>query len=295
MDLDREIDALYTGSPESFVAARDALAKRLREDGSAEEAAAVKALRRPTVAACALNRLAHERPKSLQPLFDLARDLRKAQRGALSGLRGAALREAVRRRRSVVDALADEALALLEAGGRPAESQREAITRTLEAASADPGSADAVRAGRLERELQRPTGFGELTGLAPVPDAAGGEPEAGARPRKGPAKPAPPREDPKLRRLRVQRDEAADAARSAAQAAVRAGERAVEASRDAEAAAREIDVLERGLRAARRRERESSEAAAETTATVKRAESEAERARRKVEDLQARIERLLES
>ena len=295
MNVDRELDALYSGPPEGFVAARDDLAKRLKAADRGDEAAAVKALRRPTVAAWALNRLAHERPASLEPLMKLATELRKAQRGALSGLRGVALRDAVKRRRAVVDRIAGEAIELLEASGRPGETQRDAVARTLEAATADQDAADAVRAGRLEKELQRPTGFGELTGLAPVPDD-GGE-TAPSRPRLGRAKgtkPTPPREDPKLRRLRVQRDQAADDARSAAQAAVRAGERAVAASREAEGSAREIERLERDLRATRRRERESSASAAQAASAAKRAEAEAERARKKVEDLQGRIERLLQ-
>jgi hypothetical protein len=291
MNVDRELDALYAGPPEEFVAARDDLAKRLKAADRGEDAAAVKALRRPTVAAWALNRLAHERPGSLEPLIELAKELRKAQRGALSGLRGSALREAVKRRRAVVDRIADEAIELLESSGRPGETQRDAVARTLEAATADQAAADALRAGRLEKELQRPTGFGELTGLAPVPDDAGGERKVS---RARGAKPTPPREDPKLRRLRVQRDEAADDARSAAQAAVRAGERAVAASREAEGSAREIEGLERDLRAARRRERESSASAAQAASAAKRAEADAERARKKVEDLQSRIARLLE-
>ncbi|MEX2458423.1 MAG: hypothetical protein WD770_05505, partial [Actinomycetota bacterium] len=132
MNVDREIDALYSGPPEEFVSARDDLAKRLKAADRGEDAAAVKALRRPTVAAWALNRLAHERPGSLGPLMELATELRRAQRGALSGLRGAGLREAVKRRRAVVDRIADEAIDLLEAAGRSGETQRDAVARTLQ-------------------------------------------------------------------------------------------------------------------------------------------------------------------
>jgi chromosome segregation ATPase len=144
-----------------------------------------------------------------------------------------------------------------------------------------------------------------ICGLVAVPGGAGDdEDEAGTEvstePRAKPAKakgrtgkaPAP-KEDPRLRRLRVQRDEAADAARAAAQSAVRAGEKAVATEREAEAAATEIERLERDVRAAKRRQRAAAESAAQAASALKKSEADAERARKKVEDLQARIERLL--
>ncbi len=286
MDAGREIDKLYDLEPEGFVTARDALAKKLRDAGRADDAAEVRALRRPTVAAWALNRLAREQEKQLAELFEVARDLRVAQRGALSGLKGGPLREAAKRRRSVVDRLADAAEDILEASGRSG-SHREAITRTLESAIGDDEAAEALRTGRLEKEIDRPPGFGDLTGLAPVPTGK----DAGARNAK-PAK-AAAKEDPRARRIRTQRDEAADDARRASREAVAAGERAVRAEKEAEAAARAIEGLERDLRAARRREREAVEAARDATAGVKKSEAAAERARTRVEDLQARLEKLI--
>ena len=293
MDLRREIDKLYDLEPEGFVVARDALAKRLREDGQNEEASEVRALRRPTVAAWALNRLARDKPGDVAGLFEVGRDLRVAQRGALSGLRGGALREAARRRRVVVDRLVVAAEEILEASGRSG-SHRDAITRTLETALGDDDAAEALRTGRLEKELDRPPGFGDLTGLVPVPQALddgdeGGPSKAGSKTK---AK-AAPKEDPRLRRLRSQRDAAADDARRASREAVGAGERAVQADREAEAAARAIEGLERDLRAARRREREAVEASRTATAAVKKSEAAAERARARVEDLQARLEKLI--
>ena len=60
-DVEAEIDRLFELSPERFVAERDATAKRLRSGGDVEAAARVTKLRRPTVAAWALDQLA--RPK----------------------------------------------------------------------------------------------------------------------------------------------------------------------------------------------------------------------------------------
>lgn len=296
MDVERELDELFARTPEEFVAARDALAKRLKQAGDDDAAGTVKGLRRPTVAAWAINRLSRE-GADLDALLELARDLRKAQRGALSGLRGSALREGIKRRRAVVDRLADQAVEILDRAGRNGQTQREAISRTLEAATADADAAEAVRRGRVERELARPSGFGDVVGLVSVSSGTDGEEAeegdgdgaAARRPR------TPPKQDPRLRRLRTQRDDAADEARAAAQAAVRAGERAVQAESEAEEARAEIERMERDLRAARRREREASQAAVDAAAAVKKAEAAAERARKRVEDLQARLEKLLES
>ena len=47
--------ALFRDTPERFIAARDALVARLREEGRTTEAAIVKALRKPTVVAWALD------------------------------------------------------------------------------------------------------------------------------------------------------------------------------------------------------------------------------------------------
>jgi hypothetical protein len=50
-----EADELYGLALDAFVPERDALAKRLRADGRRDEANEVKALRKPSVAAWAVN------------------------------------------------------------------------------------------------------------------------------------------------------------------------------------------------------------------------------------------------
>ncbi len=62
MSPSSEVRELYRNAPEGFIAARDSLAKRLREDGRDADADDVKKLRRPTVAAWALDRLADVAP-----------------------------------------------------------------------------------------------------------------------------------------------------------------------------------------------------------------------------------------
>jgi len=76
--------ALYALSPAKFVAARDALARELGAEGK-PDAARVKALRRPTVAAWLLNAVAHERWDIVAALLGAADRLREAQTRSMQG------------------------------------------------------------------------------------------------------------------------------------------------------------------------------------------------------------------
>jgi len=150
-----DADELYRLPPEQFTAARDALAKRLRRDGDREGAADVAALRRPSVAAWLVNRLAEQSPDLLTQLVDLGPELARAQTGSDA----AALRELGAQRHALVEAVSGTAV---EAGGRPVSAAvREEVHATLDAALADPASAAAVRSGRLVRALSY-AGFGEV-------------------------------------------------------------------------------------------------------------------------------------
>jgi len=71
---DEALDRLYAASPDRFTAERDALAKSLRATDKAA-AAAVKALRRPTVTAWALNQVARDQAGDLSALFDADAEL----------------------------------------------------------------------------------------------------------------------------------------------------------------------------------------------------------------------------
>src|SRR4051794_28627550 len=86
--------ALFRTLPDRFVADRDALVKELRADGRDDDAAAVKALRKPTATVWALNQLADRQPDALAALFEAGRALRAAQSEAIAGSSSAALVEA---------------------------------------------------------------------------------------------------------------------------------------------------------------------------------------------------------
>lgn len=153
---DEELDALFALPPDEFVEARDRLAKELKAAGDGEAAAAVKKLRRPTVAAAAVNRLAREARSELDELLAVGDRLREAYETLLHGGGDSGVREATAAKRKLVGTLTKRALGF----GTGGEAQREAIADTLEAAVADSDAAEAVRGGRLTKELVAPSTFG---------------------------------------------------------------------------------------------------------------------------------------
>jgi hypothetical protein len=163
VDLDRVADELYGLPPDEFTRARDDAAREASDPAGKK---AVKALRRPTVGAHAVNRLVRERPDDIDALLDLGERMRAAMAGG-----GAAVRDLTEERRRLVSALVDPGLP---------SALRDDVTSTLEAATADPDLGAAVRTGRLVKPL-RYAGFGTLPDLGdalatPLPNTTGGKP-----------------------------------------------------------------------------------------------------------------------
>ena len=163
------MDRLYELPPEEFTAARDELAKRLGAEGERDEARRVRALRRPTLTAWAINRLARERSDDLEELIAVGNDLRKAQRRALSGGGAKALKDPTTRRREVQARLLAAAREIL--AGRGAGASEE-VSDTLDAVVLDEDAAELVRAGQLTKPLPAPSSFGLSPALTVVPDEA---------------------------------------------------------------------------------------------------------------------------
>jgi hypothetical protein len=261
---DQEIDRLYASPPEEFIAARDELAKRLQAEGKAEEAAEVKGLRRPTVAAWAANQVGRQHPDQVTELLAAGAELHKAQRKALSGVKGGGLREAMERRRAAVTALVKAAEAVLREAGKGSASTVDALQPTFEAASVDQQAGGALKAGRLEKELGAPSGFGDATGLelvaAPArrPAARGGKKE---------------QDDAARAEQEAARREARELERQAAEARRKVMRLQASAARAAERADRLEAEADKARAAAKEAARELKEADAET----KRANAKAAR------------------
>ena len=130
-------DALFEADPREFVAARDRLSKQLRADGEREEAARIKALRRPSVAAWALNQVARHRPAAVRKLLETVEHARTAQDELLAGGDRGALRAALAERRHAMHDVLDAAREHLEASGRSPDTATREIESALQGAVDD--------------------------------------------------------------------------------------------------------------------------------------------------------------
>jgi hypothetical protein len=284
-------EQLYALPPEDFTAARDAAAKQAKAGGDADRAKRLKALRRPSVSAWLVNRLAREQTDLLGQLLELGPALAAAQ-AARSGDELRALGE---QRRQLVEAVVEQAVA---GAARPvATAVRAEVAATLEAALADPASADAVRSGLLVRALSF-AGFGgvDLEGAVAAPSPP--VPAQAASPAKGRRVTA--RQDDERERRRAEQVAAAErAAHEAAGAlddAVRRCEdleRARGQAQDASTAAgAEVERLEQRLADARRQQAEAVRAAADAEEQSARAVTAVERAQTAAEAARSALDRL---
>jgi len=273
VDFDEAADRLYGMVPEEFTAARDALAKEVKAAGDAALAKRIKALRKPTVVAWAVNRTARERSQELGRLLDLGRRLRDAWRAQDAD----ALAEAGRERPPLVARLLRSVREEAEAAGHPlAPAADLEIEQTLDAAVVDEDAAEQVRRGTLARPLSY-SGFTPAPVVRPAPEPA-------AR-----AKPAPKagRDEAERERREAERErrvksleEALAEAEQAAQDAERgradwAAER-TEAEREHERRTAKVETLTAKLA----RAKDKLNAAEHRLEVARREETNAERAAR---------------
>jgi hypothetical protein len=162
----QEVDRLFELPPEEFTAARNELARKLKDDGDASAAADVKQLSKPSVATWAINQLAREQQGAVKLLLESAARLKKAQENALKGGgTGDALRRAQADERKALRELTQQAQGILERSGRSAGSTvRDKIASTLRAAAVDDAGRVALKAGRLTGEVKS-SGFDVFAGL----------------------------------------------------------------------------------------------------------------------------------
>ncbi|MEV0587697.1 hypothetical protein [Nonomuraea sp. NPDC050310] len=154
MDLDEVAGRLYALPPAEFTAARQAEVQAARAAGEAALAREIGALRKPTVSAWAVNRLAHEHPDALGELLALGEELR----AAWSAHDADALAELTQRRSRLTGRLSRQAR---ELAGLTAAASAE-VDQTLDAAVVDADAAEQVRRGHLAKPLS-------YTGFAPAP------------------------------------------------------------------------------------------------------------------------------
>ena len=172
--LASHVDAIHGADLAEFTAERDRRVKQLRGEGHRDEAAALKACRKPTVPAWAVDQLARRAPDEVADLIEAAETLRSAQHRAASGRGADGLREAARQVRDRVGALRERAATLLvDAGTRP-DAHLDDVEQTLFAAAVDPDQHATLRRGVFAAVLPG-SGFGAF-GLMAVPDVAAAPP-----------------------------------------------------------------------------------------------------------------------
>lgn len=144
VSVDEIADELYQLAPDEFTHARDAAARAATDPVTSK---AIKALRKPTASAHAVNRLVRDRAADVDELLNLGEQLRTA----MAASEGDVVRQLTEQRRALVGGLVADL----------SDGVKSDVVATLEAATADPDLAAAVRSGRLVKPLHY-AGFGAL-------------------------------------------------------------------------------------------------------------------------------------
>jgi hypothetical protein len=154
---DRILNELYSLPLEDFTEARNEAAARLSRSGKDALAREVKALRKPTLTAWAVNQLARQHPKELRKLLK--------QRDDLMSDDPTVVRIASAERRRLISLLTERARSILIQGGHSAGGTTlDGVSKTLLAGGTDDERA-LIIAGRLTRELP-PSGFEGIFGVS---------------------------------------------------------------------------------------------------------------------------------
>ncbi len=165
IDVEATVEALYGRPPSGFTAARDESVRALKTAGQTKDAAAVKALRKPSLAAWALNLLVREDRVQVDALLAVGDELRRAQRD----LSGDDLRSLTGQRHRVVRAVAQRAGQLAADAGHPLPTAAlDQVAASLDAAMADSEAAATLVSGRVTSPLT----YAGLGGDAPAPEGA---------------------------------------------------------------------------------------------------------------------------
>ena len=282
-----DVDELYGLALDEFTGARDALAKRLRADKRREDADAVGALRKPSVAAWAINQAVRGHRAEADALLEAGAGLREAHEAMLGGGDAAAVRAASERERDAVRVLTRHALDAL--GERTSAATAEKVRATLHAVATDDELRDQVQEGRLQRESEGgASGWPAIGDDVELADAGGEESPRRAKGGgdRGSSKLPKSGEKPERteRRAKSRPTGSSDADRRRKDAALRAqreAERAEEAAADAEAAAQ----------SARETLADAEQSSRDAREQVEQAEADERAARRAVKEAEAQAER----
>lgn len=297
--LNDEVDELFKLPLAEFTDARNALAKRLKQSGRADDANLVKTLVKPSISAWTVNQLYWNEREAFETLLAAGRRFHKAQASSASG-KIADLRGALDSRREALTHLSELAESLLsEAGHNPSLETIRRVTTTLEAVSAHASVADGPTLGRLSQDVD-PPGFESLASFVSGVGTAKGSAPSAAR---ATQKPAAALQQKAARQTEEKRK--SEETRQARQVQIAAAKLSVQAAKrslaDARSRAQSFEGVQKKANAeareAEKRKREAEErlkfATAAAGEAARRAQSiaaEAEEARKAVEEARRALE-----
>lgn len=230
MSAVRKPEDLYALPLDEFTAARNELARSLKDDGRTDEAARVKKLKKPPVSAWAVNQLARDDPGGIARLLDLVDRLKEARSAADMHELGA-------QRRELVAKLARRAGELAEAAGHAASATTlQRVTQTLQA-GAEEEERELLQKGALPDDLE-PAGFDALGAFGSFDGFTESPPEPDAHDAVEELKRAAAEAEEEAARLTEEAERAEAAALAASEAASEARHRAREARERAQKAGR---------------------------------------------------------
>jgi flagellar biosynthesis GTPase FlhF len=152
------LSELYAVAPDGFVGTRTALVQAAKARGDASLATEVGRLRRPTVAAWAVNQVVRQRPALVARLHDVGGRLRAAQ----AELDASAMRDLRSDRDGLLAQWSEAAAEVAGGAGRPlAPAALDEVRGTVIAALASAEATEAAVSGHLTRALSY-SGFGEV-------------------------------------------------------------------------------------------------------------------------------------
>jgi hypothetical protein len=227
------LDELYSAPLDEFIARRTALAKQLKAEGRAGEAAEVGGAQKPSVPLWTVNQLARRNKPAVKKVVEASDALRKALGKGDHDAFSAAQKEQT----DALKKLRDAARSLL---GKATDPVLERVVSAFRTASVDDDLRDALLAGRLTEEPEA-SGFDALAGLSFAP----------AGPRKQAAKPK--RDADRIKEATKALQQAKADARERERDAREAERAADKARKSADAAAVAVEEAQEALAAARRR------------------------------------------
>jgi len=255
-DLPTAILAVYQAPFDEFVSRRDALVKQLRAEKRRDDAALVKALRKPSRMAWTLNGVVGEAPESIDRLD-----------AAIAGAQTAAdLRSALETVKEAVRAVAAVGARVAVRAGYPMEPN--AIAAAVHAIIGDASAFAEFRAGRLV-DVPEGGGLDMLIALSPSPSPAATIPS----PKPPPRAPEPPKDDPRV------------ALAASARADLRRAEESLGAARE------QLDQATASVRDTTTRLEAAEQAVVRAQEELEARRKEAERTRRHAESASADLEK----